>query len=58
MKPAVQGWITVPTKWTQILTTAVNNSAQVKIAGHQQQGLLHYVEDEFLTDDILYKLMR
>ena len=25
---------------------------------HKQQGLFHYVEDEFLTDDILFKLMK
>jgi hypothetical protein len=58
MKPAIQGWTNVPTKWTDVLVTVVNHNSQVKIAGYQQQGLLHYVEDEFLQDDLLYKLMR
>jgi hypothetical protein len=58
MKPAIQGWTNVPVRWTDVLAVSVNKDSQVKIAGFQQQGLLHYVEDEFLTDDILYKLMR
>ena len=57
MKPAIQGWRNIPAKWTDILTATTNEHAQIKIAGYQQQGLLHYVEDEFLTDDILYKLL-
>lgn len=58
MKPQLQGWNNVPSKWTDVLDWQVNNQGQVKIGGFQQQGLLHYVEDEFLQDDIIYKLMR
>ena len=58
MKPHLQGWTRVPNRWTKMLDWQINDCGQVKIGGFQQQGLLHYVEEEFLRDDIIYKLMR
>jgi hypothetical protein len=58
MKPHLQGWTHVPNRWTEMLDWQVNKCGQVKIGGFQQQGLLHYVEKEFLQDDTIYKLMR
>ena len=58
MKPALQGWNNVPAKWTSVLPSYFSDDCQLKVGNVQQQGLFHYVEDEFLTDDILHKLSR
>jgi hypothetical protein len=58
MKPALQGWNNVPTKWTSVLSSYFSDDCQLKVGNVQQQGLFHYVEDEFLTADILHKLSR
>jgi hypothetical protein len=58
MKPALQGWNNVPIKWTSVLSSHFSDECQLKVGNVQQQGLFHYVENEFLTDDILHKLSR
>jgi hypothetical protein len=51
MKPHVQNFTYTPAKWTDILSVDLDDS--VIINGYKQSGVLHYVEDEFLTNDVL-----
>ena len=52
MKPQVQNWRHVPSKWTDVLSVDFGND-KIYIGGYKQSGVLHYVEDEFLTVDML-----
>jgi hypothetical protein len=54
MKPAIQNWQQVPARWTDVLNVEFGNN--LIIGGYAQHGLFHYVEDEFLTDNILKKI--
>jgi hypothetical protein len=58
MKTMIQDWKTFPSKWTNVLPCYFNDSCELKVGNIKQQGLFHYVEEEFLTDDILYKLLK
>ncbi len=58
MKPAIQRWKTVPPKWTDVLSSYYTQNGQLKVGNVLQQGLFHYVEDEFLTDMMLAYLMK
>jgi hypothetical protein len=58
MKPAIQGWDHVPVKWTDTLSSYVDDDCNLFVGNIKQQGLFHYVESEFLTDDIMFKLMK
>jgi hypothetical protein len=58
MKPMIQDWKNFPSKWTSVLSSYFNSEYELKISNVKQQGLFHYVEEEFLTDDILYKLSK
>lgn len=56
MKPALQGFSTIPTKWTDVLPCYFDENCNLTVGNIQQQGLFHYVEDEFLTDRMLHYL--
>jgi len=56
MKPAIQGWKTIPAKWTSAVNWYFDDAGNLKVGNFQQHGLFHYVEEEFLTDDIIKKL--
>lgn len=56
MKPAIQGWNTNPPTWTSYVTSFFDDNGNLKVGNYQQHGLFHYVEDEFLTDEIVNKL--
>jgi len=53
MKPHLQNWITVPNNWMEKVNVYFDSNMQIKIDNFRQQGVLHYVENEFLTDDLL-----
>ena len=52
MKPRVQNLNNTLSKWTNVLPVDLDNS-NILINGYKQSGVLHYVEDEFLTDDVV-----
>jgi hypothetical protein len=56
MKPAIQRWKNVPAKWTSTVNYYFDDAGNLKVGNFQQHGLFHYVEEEFLTDDIIKKL--
>ena len=51
MKPYVQNLQNTQEKWLDMLS--VDYGDGIYINGYKQSGILHYVEDEFLTDDMV-----
>lgn len=51
MKPNVQNLQNTKEKWLDMLS--VDYGDGIYINGYKQSGILHYVEDEFLTDDMV-----
>jgi len=56
MKPHIQGWKEIPEKWTRVIGSYLTNDGDFLLGNFKQTGVLHYVEDEFLTDDLLLRL--
>jgi hypothetical protein len=56
MKPHVQEWGQVPEQWTKVIGKYYRPDGTLILGNYVQKGLLHYVEDEFLTDNIIEKL--
>ena len=55
MKPLVQGWYNKPEKWTKV-TGKYFTDGKLFLGNYLQNRVLHYVEDEFLTDELLEKM--
>lgn len=55
MKPAIQNWSPVPSTWQNIVPFNFNDG-KIVIGNHRQNHVLHYVEKNFLTDDIINKI--
>jgi len=55
MKPLVQGWYNKPEKWTKV-TGKYFTEGKLFLGNYLQSRVLHYVEDEFLTDELLEKM--
>lgn len=54
MKPLVQDWESSRVDlWHHFVNYHVNKNFEIQIANHIQTGLLHYIEDGFLTDEII-----
>ena len=51
MKPYIQNVKHPQPKWTNMLP--VDYKDNIYINGYKQSGVLHYVEDDFLTNDML-----
>ena len=51
MKTHIQNIKQPQSKWTDMLPVDYNDG--IYINGYKQSGVLHYVEDEFLTKDML-----
>jgi len=52
MKPHLQDWKTVPDHWMKKVNVYHNMGGHIKIDNFRQRGVLHYVENEFLTDEL------
>ena len=53
MKPHLQNWDYVPNNWLEKVNVYFDAQMNIKICNFSQTGLLHYVEDEFLINDLL-----
>jgi hypothetical protein len=53
MKPMLQDWDTVHENWTDVLGIYFNKDGKLKLGNYLQPEIIHYVEETFLTDDIL-----
>jgi len=56
MKPYMQKWAQVPEHWTKSIGTYLRKDGKLLLGNFVQRNVLHYVEDEFLTDDLLRRL--
>lgn len=54
MKPNIQKWNNIPKRWTDVLNCYFEK--HLYIENIIQKGLFHYVEDNFLTNEIILKL--
>jgi len=55
MKPAIQGWSPAPSSWQNVVSFNFENGVML-VGNYRQQFLFHYVEKDFLTDQLLAKL--
>jgi hypothetical protein len=58
MKPYCQNWQYVPDKCVKVLDSFIDNDGSITIENFLQTGILHYVDDEFLTEDIINGLSK
>lgn len=56
MKPKLQYWHFIPDRWTKIIDCFMNETGELMLGNFSQTGVLHYVENEFLTDKILARI--
>jgi hypothetical protein len=56
MKPHVQRWKNIPENWTTVIGKYYRNDGNLILGNYLQTRVLHYVEDAFLTDEIIEKL--
>jgi len=57
MKPLVQEWTSTSVdKWQDHVVYNWSDDLSLKIGNYNQSGLLHYIDDEFLTDSLIEKL--
>ena len=52
MKPRLQN-VDIGNKWTESLFVDLNTNLELIVGVIKQTGIFHYVEDEFLTNEIL-----
>ena len=58
MKPRLQNWKHIPEKWTYALDCHMDENARLMIGNFSQTGVLHYVEDDFLTDKVISRIQK
>ncbi len=56
MKPGIQNWDPVPESFLKQTLVNLNQNFELYFNNFRQSGILHYVEDEFLTDKIIGQL--
>lgn len=56
MKPALQGWDPIPESFLSQAIVNFNSKHELFVNNFKQTGVFHYIEDAFLTDNILRKL--
>ena len=55
MKPLIQGWQTPTEKWQNKVGVYLTDNLKLSIGNFVQQGIFHYTEKDFVTEDILQK---
>ena len=58
MKPKIQGWYNPSETWRSRVGAYLTDDLQLKIGNHQQQGIFHYTEKEFLDESKIQKYER
>jgi len=53
MKPRIQGWKESIDKWQNAVGVYFSKDCKLKIGNHQQTGIFHYTEKDFVTKEIL-----
>jgi len=53
MKPNIQGWNRLSEKWSTKVGAYLNNDFELFIGNFKQQGLFHYSDKDFVTQEII-----
>jgi len=53
MKPNIQGWPGVTEKWQNKIGSYLTDDLELYVGNFKQNGIFHYTEKDFLTDDIV-----
>lgn len=53
MRPNIQGWPTVHDSWVKACDYYFNDEFEFFVNQFRQSGIFHYIENEFLTDDVV-----
>lgn len=56
MKPAIQGWSVSAESWQDVVHGVLNKKGDLIVGNIKQSKLFHYVEDDFVTDELIEKL--
>ncbi len=56
MKPAIQGWDPIPESYLSQTLINFNKKSELYFNNIRQHGIMHYVEDKFLTNRIIENL--
>ena len=56
MKTPIQGWQPIPASWQDTVPFLLNKKGELIVGNIKQDKLFHYVEKNFITDDIINKL--
>jgi len=53
MKPMIQDWPWPASKWSDHVGFYINVKGKIKIGNYQQTNIVHYVEKDLITDEII-----
>lgn len=56
MKPMIQNWPWPAEIWSSHIGFYVNSSANIKLGNYQQDSIIHYVEKDKVTDEVVHIL--
>jgi len=56
MKSVLQSWKSLPEHWYDACVVEFNDDVELKISNYLQTGVFHYVDETFLTNDIIEKI--
>lgn len=56
MKTAIQGWESIPLTWQTMVPSVLNRKGQLIVGNIKQPKLFHYVEKNFITEQLITKL--
>jgi hypothetical protein len=53
MRPALQGWPLPPVSWQKTVRSVINSKGQLTVGNIKQSRVFHYIEKDFMTDNII-----
>ena len=56
MRGSIQGWSNTQASWRNTVTHVLNSKGDLVVGNIKQSKLFHYIEKEFLTEDIITRL--
>ena len=56
MKSPIQGWSIIPESWQDIVSHYLTSTGKLVVGNIAQDKLFHYVEKDFITDNLLLEL--
>lgn len=56
MKPLIQNWPWPAESWSDHIGFYINKQAQIKLGNYQQEGIVHYVEKDKISNEVIHIL--